>query len=474
MSRQPAWPFIAGTLAGLVAGAVGGWAVAGRRRSLDARLVRALSRDREAPPLVVVPGLMGSQLLRPDGTQAWLNLGNALGHHDLGLPRKLPLTESRDELAPGPLVGTESVLPRAFGFTEYADLVELLEGAGFEPGLGHGPLRYAVFSYDWRRDLVESARALAERLDAIAAARGEPDARFHLLGHSMGGLVVRYFLRYGGREAEDGTPVTWAGARRVASAMLVATPNGGALPALGAILEGTRVGMSYTTLAAPVVARMPSIYQLLPPMGTRALIDENGAPVDAELTDPTTWERYGWQPFGSSLDERQASERAFVRAALARARAFHEALARPPEHPCPVPVTLVGGDCLPTLSRAVVGEGPPGRPPRTEPASSHEQELMFEAGDGRVTRASVLAAHLPGARAAEAGGGVPEASRAYFGGADHHGLYADPAFQSLILRIVLGPGPRPAGGGLRGPAAPTDRATRSRPNDSLRREPGGE
>ena len=225
MSRQQAWPFVAGTFAGLVTGALVARAATSRRRALDKRLVRALSRGREAVPLVVVPGLMGSQLLRPDGTQAWLNLGNALGHHDLSLPRKLPFVESRDDLEPGPLIGTESVLPRAFGFTEYADLIELLDSAGFEAGLGGDACQYSVFSYDWRRDLVESARTLEKRLDALAAARGEPGARFHLLGHSMGGLVVRYFLRYGG--AEPGGGVTWAGARRVASALLVATPNAG-------------------------------------------------------------------------------------------------------------------------------------------------------------------------------------------------------------------------------------------------------
>jgi hypothetical protein len=432
------WPLIAGTFAGVVAGAVGGYLLTGRRRTLDSRLIRALSHGRVAPPLVVVPGLLGSQLVRPDGTVAWLNLGNALGHHHLGLPRKLPFTESRDDLRPGPLVGTDAVLPRAFGFTEYADLVELLDGAGFERGLGSSGLRYAVFSYDWRRDLVESARELGRRLDSIAADRHEPEARFHLLGHSMGGLVVRYYLRYGGEEPHPDAPVTWAGARRVASAVLVATPNGGALPALGAILGGTRVGLSYTTLAASVVARLPAIYQLLPPAGVHTLLDANSVPIEADLHAPATWERFGWGPFGTPVDERRTAERAFVKAALARARAFHEALARTPERPCPVPVSLVGGDCLPTLARAIVGEGPAAQAPRFEARTDAEQELMYEAGDGRVTRASVLANHLPGARASDMGSGIPEASRVYFGAADHHGLYADPAFQSLILRLLLG------------------------------------
>ena len=78
-------------------------------------------------------------------------------------------------------------------------------------------------------------------------------------------------------------------------------------------------------------------------------------------------------------------ERAFVVAALEGARAFHAALARPAATPCPVPVLALGGDCLLTLARAVAGEGPPGSPPRLEARTRREQDLLYEAGDGRVT-----------------------------------------------------------------------------------------
>ena len=175
------WPF----LAGLALARPPGTAL-GRKRRLDRRIVRALPRGRAALTVVFVPGLLGSQLLRPDGSVAWLNLGNTLGHHDLTLPRRLPFAKSRDELAPGFLIGTDTALPRAFGFTEYADFLDLLDSAGYEPGVGPG-LRYAVYTYDWRRDLVESARGLALRLEGLAQALGDPGARFHLVGHSMGG-----------------------------------------------------------------------------------------------------------------------------------------------------------------------------------------------------------------------------------------------------------------------------------------------
>jgi pimeloyl-ACP methyl ester carboxylesterase len=437
-----AWPFLAGITLGAAAAA---WARSGRR--LDARILRALPRSVDPPLVVFVPGIMGSQLLRPDGSEAWLNLGNTLGHHDLSLPRRLPFSRSRDDLHPGFLVGTDNILPRAFGFTEYAEVLDLLDRTGYEPGTGKG-LRYAVYAYDWRRDLVETARGLGIRLEGLAREMGDPAARFHVVGHSMGGLVARYYLRYGGAEPAANAPVTWAGARRLASVVLSATPNAGSIHALGAVLGGERVGFSYTTLAASVVSRMPSIYQILPTAGTEPLVDGRGHVLGHDLLDPATWERFRWGPFAPASEDRR-SEKTFLLAALQRARAFHEALACAPETPCPAPVYAIGGDCLLTLARAVVDESRPGAPLRLEARTRREQDLLYEAGDGRVTRASLLASHLPGAEGSPAGSGVAEIMQSFFGAADHHGLYSDTALQSLLLRLLL----RPASPRLRPGAA---------------------
>jgi pimeloyl-ACP methyl ester carboxylesterase len=386
---------------------------------------------------------MGSQLRRPDGTDVWLNAGNALGYHDLRLPALLPLRESRDDLEPGGLIGVDTVLPRLFGFTEYADLLELFDLAGFHRDSrregGRGGAVYHVFTYDWRRDLVESARRLDAELDALAVERGDEDARFNLIGHSMGGLLARYYLRYG--TAEPGGPVTWAGARRVESLFLVATPNGGSIPALEAILNGNRVGLSSTTLSVPVIAHMPSIYQLLPGRGTRPLVDGAGETLDVDLTDPASWDRFGWGAWRPSPNgDAERGERHIVAALLQRAAAFHAALGLAPARPCPVRVVALGGDTLPTLARAVAPDKRGGMP-RFEPWSRREGDLLLEAGDGRVTRASVLASHLPGSQRSVFGSGIPEVSHAFFGEADHHGIYAEPTFQSLLLRLLLQPAP---------------------------------
>jgi hypothetical protein len=99
---------------------------------------------------------------------------------------------------------------------------------------------------------------------------------------------------------------------------------------------------------------------------------------------------------------------------------------------------LLGGDCLPTLARALVG-GRPGTPPRFDAWTKAEARFMFEAGDGRVTRASMLGSHLPGAEWSDTGSGWPEVGQAFFGAADHHGIYGEATFQSILLRRLLRP-----------------------------------
>ena len=65
--------------------------------------------------------------------------------------------------------------------------------------------------------------------------------------------------------------------------------------------------------------------------------------------------------------------------------------------------------------------------------------MMLEAGDGRVTRASALAAHLADADGGVVACGLPEVTEVFIGAADHHGIYSEPTFQSLLLRMLLTP-----------------------------------
>lgn len=437
-----------------VAGALVYRALRDKGSAVDPFLIARRPHDKELPPVVIVPGICGSELVRPDGTVAWLNMGSALGSHDLSLPLRLPLTESRDDLKPGGLLGVDTLLPRLFGFSEYAELLELLHRAGFvrDPPISDKGLSYHVFTYDWRRDLHEAVCGLDATLEELADRRRDPGTRFNVIGQSLGGLVARYYLRYGTADPAGNPPVTWAGARRISSLILVGTPSGGSISSLDAILNGNRIGLSSATLAPHVVAACPAIYTILPPRGVPALIDHRGETLDADLHDLATWKRFGWGPFqprseelparGAAPEEPKDVRQDFLAAVLDRTAQFHRALAREPLVPCPSAAYLLGGDCLPTLARVVVPDRR-GASPLFAPRTRIESRLMFDAGDGRVTRASALAAHLSAHAHELLESGIPELEHAFFGAADHHGFYGEPTFQSLLLRILFRPDRRP-------------------------------
>jgi hypothetical protein len=171
-TRERGWvPFLAGLLAG-AAGAVLMQGIGARRR-LDPRLIEGSREDPDLPPTVVVPGILGSELVRPDGTQVWLNLGNAFGYHDLSLPLTVPLSQSRDELRPAGLLGVDAVLPRLFGFTEYADLLGLLEGAGFRRA--HDPAARARATCS--RRLAARAWSMARFPETLETMAGRAETR---------------------------------------------------------------------------------------------------------------------------------------------------------------------------------------------------------------------------------------------------------------------------------------------------------
>jgi pimeloyl-ACP methyl ester carboxylesterase len=112
------------------------------------------------------------------------------------------------------------------------------------------------FPYDWRRDNRVAARRLKEASDIWLHERRKeyPDAKLILVGHSMGGLVARYFL-----ECLDG----WRDTRMLVT---FGTPYRGSVNAVGFLVDGMRKGLGPVTLIdlSTLLRSFTSIYQLLP------------------------------------------------------------------------------------------------------------------------------------------------------------------------------------------------------------------
>jgi len=81
-------------------------------------------------------------------------------------------------------------------------------------------------------------------------------------------LLMRYYMRYGGNALpEDGSAptLTWAGAKDIERAILVAPPNAGSLDALEQLVEGFNTGRPLLPYYPPeILGTFPSLYQLLP------------------------------------------------------------------------------------------------------------------------------------------------------------------------------------------------------------------
>jgi pimeloyl-ACP methyl ester carboxylesterase len=419
----------------------------GARRTPNLERIFAEARSRTGKrPLIVIPGVLGSQLVNYEtGEIVWPSAFRS-SDDGLSLPLSPDLSASRDNLVARKIVDTlrlSRLVPEVY---IYHDLLEALksyggykEGDWSNPGPDGDHDTFYVLPYDWRRDNVETARDFVRRLESLKLKLKRPDLRFNVVAHSMGGLVARYAARYGDADLppDNVSPKpTWAGAIHINKIIMFGTPNEGSADAFSTLLDGYSVteGLRRRIRLLNKLSRedafsAPSLFQLLPHASSARFLDENLQPLQVDLYDPAAWRRYGWAavndpdfrrryvegkvfgdyaPFrGGSLAELDA----YFEAVLHRARRFHEALDAVEEGESPVPLFAFGGDCEETLNAPVILRDEKRQrwitltSPRSFRTSTNRRVTskettlaMFVPGDGRVTRRSLLAEDLAGSR----------------------------------------------------------------------------
>lgn len=377
------------------------------------------------PPIIIIPGLTGSELKNPKtGKIVWFKPQRAKDD-DLRLPISPNLARNRDSLIVGDIIRNVRLI-RFLPETEiYERLIDALEKRGsYIEGNWETPAKdgfrdtFYIFPYDWRRDNVENARLLVQRVEALKRKLGKPNLKFNIIAHSMGGLISRYAARYGSADLPAGNQAprpTWAGGRHFDRIFLLGTPNEGSPLALNALLNGYSI---FGGLNLPFVQNLskfdtftvPSAYQLLPFEGAFKAVDENFQPLSIDLYDPKTWDEYGWSAY---LDDdfkkkftpaEQRSARSYFAAVLNRARRFHQALNAPSNGRTPVSFYLIGGDCKETLNtlvllrdekksrwRTLFKEDSFTRADGTKITAEEVKKVMFAPGDGVVPKRSLIA-----------------------------------------------------------------------------------
>lgn len=380
------------------------------------RLYMQIREVTDQPPVVFIHGVMGSKLRNSKtGEELWPGPYNRIllsDYSDLALKID-PLT-----LDPAPDdVEAYAINEAAIGQDFYGKIIRTLADAGeyqlSEPGISPDKKHknYYVFYYDWRQDNVRNAARLANFIEQIRDDYADPNLKVDIVAHSMGGLITRYYIRYGHEDVLNSNdfPVNLYGGQRIRRVILLGTPNLGSVEILNLFIDGLKLG-GVEKIHTETMATMPSLLQLFPHPLNNWIVTNSGKPLKRDLFDINIWRRFQWSIFDPKVRERIISRfenedeaekylkllESYFDKHLERARRFVWSLTvpLPEDHPR---LIVFGGACTLTPARIVVEEVEGDSLIRmypheiTHPVTGVDyNKLLLEPGDGSVTKASLL------------------------------------------------------------------------------------
>lgn len=257
----------------------------------------------------------------------------------------------------------------------------------------------------------------------------------------MGGLVARYYLRYGAADLpEDGSlpEITWAGAQHVDHLVIIGTPNAGSVASLQNLINGVSVDSLFPRYPAAMLGTMPALYELLPRGRHHPLKNVKGEPV-TDLFNPELWKNQQWGladpgqepvlklllPGIENPEQRRDIALDHQAKALRRARQFTAAMDVPAKPPDSLKLFLIAGDAEITKKKAQINPEGGIKIIETGP------------GDGTVLRSSALMdERMPNNLHRRLISPI-RWNQVLFIFSDHLGLTRDPAFTDNVLYFLL-------------------------------------
>lgn len=371
----------------------------------------------DQPPVIFIHGVLGSRLKDTKTKEdVWPGAISRLFSHDYS-DAALEIDPQTLEPKPSNTVPYD-IFDGAAGQDFYGKIVHTLSEIGgyklTKIGQKVNPKQknYYVFLYDWRQDNVKTAMELTDFIEQIRIDYKNPNLKVDIVAHSMGGLITRYYIRYGKQDVINDNhfdqKITMYGAERVRRVILLGTPNLGSIRSLSLFITGLDIGINQ--IGTETLASMPSLYQLFPHALNNWIVTSAGKPLERDLYDVNIWRSFKWSIFDPKVRQRitekfenQADaerhlatfERYFEKN-LERARRFAWSLSIATPKPEPK-LVVFGGGCTLTPARILVEEVDGESLIRMHPsdvslpvAGVDYDALLLEPGDGSVTKASLL------------------------------------------------------------------------------------
>ncbi len=288
----------------------------------------------EGPPLVFIHGIKGSELLTADGDVQWITAWQSLGFSTPDLALETRFENGMQPLGllhPGKILSRINVLPPFVGVDIYGpflDAAAKLDRPVYQ------------FSYDWRRDNLETMATFAKFLESIKARHG--GQKVQVVAHSMGGLITLAVLN---RNPELFDRIVFAG-----------SPFGGGIGFLPDLHGGVKTGLNEKIVGPEVVRTFASVFVFFPEH-SGDLLDKQGQEIPVDFYKVADWRRLKIGMYAQ--DSRSPEYETFLAEALARAKRFRELLEPSPATPgFALPkVLVVAGKSFNTLSK-VIQDGP--------------------------------------------------------------------------------------------------------------------
>lgn len=282
--------------------------------------IKPLAIDPTMPKKIIlfVPGYYGSTLLEEDTKKVrWAKISNFL-ISQTGAADEISGTNigSKNKLVAGDVLKNVSVISGLWSVDAYINPMKDLTSYA-----NQNQMSFESVAFDWRCDFVDCLKVIDSKIKNLNL---RPEDQLYVVGHSMGGLLLSYYLRYGAQDVESAVE-NWEGVNSISKVALIAPPLHGLMILFRDIEDGTSLGLNRELLSARDYSTFKSSYFFLPPKGEDIGL-KDGEKLSLGIHDIAKWEANKWGPFKFATEEEIPVVREYVKKYMHRSEKFHELL----------------------------------------------------------------------------------------------------------------------------------------------------